>query len=57
MADKIPKVIKELAKALRLLEVKCKKFSVEPHETGVYKVYTDDKYFGLYDIVRKTFVE
>lgn len=57
MGNKTPKVIKELARALRLLEVKCKKFSVEPHESGVYKVYTDDKYFGLYDTIRKTFVE
>lgn len=57
MGKKYPKVIVELARALRLLKVKCKKFSVEPHDSAVYKVYVDGKYYGLYDTIRKTFVD
>lgn len=54
---KYPKTIIELAVCLRQLEVKCKTFKVKPYDDGIYKVYTDNKYFGLYDKRRKTFVE
>lgn len=54
---KYPKTIIELAKCLKQLDVKCKTFRVKEYSGNIYKVYTDKKYFGLYDYARKTFVE
>ncbi|HKL79224.1 MAG TPA: hypothetical protein VJ888_02175 [Mobilitalea sp.] len=46
----------EIKKALRSLGIKGK-VSTEKHDSFTVTVYVDGKKFGLWDVVKKTFVE
>ena len=48
--------MKELKEALKKLNIKGK-VSVKYISTDRISVYVDDKYFGIWDTIRKTFVD
>ena len=50
------RIKKEIEQALHLMDV-CGAITLDSSDRFTAKIYVDGKYFGLWDVIKKTFVE